>query len=417
MKLISICKLAKKSSLEMSTLPHNKRNKILNDLSKNLNSNKEHIFKSNSKDLNLNKGLPKELRDRLIIDDQKLKGIIKSLKNVKNLNDPLNKNEEYLRNDGLKIIKKIIPIGVISAIYESRPNVTIDIASLCIKSGNVAILRGGKESLNTNSALIKIIQDTLEQNNINKNCIQYIKDPDRKLVDELLSLDEYIDLVIPRGGKKLVENVSKNAKMRAIFGGIGVCHLYIDEKINENKILPLIQNSKLQAPSVCNALDTILIHEKQIKKILPKLVSNLTENNVEVRLHSKILNKAKENNSSNLIKLAKKDDWGREFLDLKISIKSVKSVEEAISHIDKFSFGHTDGIISKIDKNINKFVQSVNSSAVTVNASTRFNDGGEIGLGSEIAISTTKVSPRGPLGLEEITTYKWVIEGNGHIRN
>lgn len=417
MKLISICKLAKKSSLEMSTLPHNKRNKILNDLSKNLNSNKEHIFKSNSKDLNLNKGLPKELRDRLIIDDQKLKGIIKSLKNVKNLNDPLNKNEEYLRNDGLKIIKKIIPIGVISAIYESRPNVTIDIASLCIKSGNVAILRGGKESLNTNSALIKIIQDTLEQNNINKNCIQYIKDPDRKLIDELLSLDEYIDLVIPRGGKKLVENVSKNAKMRAIFGGIGVCHLYIDEKINEKKILPLIQNSKLQAPSVCNALDTILIHEKQIKKILPKLVSKLTENNVEVRLHSKILNKAKENNSSNLIKLAKKDDWGREFLDLKISIKSVKSVEEAISHIDKFSFGHTDGIISKIDKNINKFVQSVNSSAVTVNASTRFNDGGEIGLGSEIAISTTKVSPRGPLGLEEITTYKWVIEGNGHIRN
>ena len=417
MKLISICKLAKKSSLEMSTLPHNKRNKILNDLSKNLNSNKEHIFKSNSKDLNLNKGLPKELRDRLIIDDQKLKGIIKSLKNVKNLNDPLNKNEEYLRNDGLKIIKKIIPIGVISAIYESRPNVTVDIASLCIKSGNVAILRGGKESLNTNSALIKIIQDTLEQNDINKNCIQYIKDPDRKLIDELLSLDEYIDLVIPRGGKKLVENVSKNAKMRAIFGGIGVCHLYIDEKIDEKKILPLIQNSKLQAPSVCNALDTILIHEKQIKKILPKLVSKLTENNVEVRLHSKILNKAKENNSSNLIKLAKKDDWGREFLDLKISIKSVKSVEEAISHIDKFSFGHTDGIISKIDKNINKFVQSVNSSAVTVNASTRFNDGGEIGLGSEIAISTTKVSPRGPLGLEEITTYKWVIEGNGHIRN
>ena len=417
MKLISICKLAKKSSLEMSTLTHKKRNKILNDLSKNLNSNKEHIFKSNSKDLSLNKGLPKELRDRLIINDQKLKGIIKSLKNVKNLNDPLDKNEEYLRNDGLKIVKKIIPIGVISAIYESRPNVTVDIASLCIKSGNVAILRGGKESINTNSALIKIIQDTLEQNDISKNCIQYIRDPNRKHIDELLSLDEYIDLVIPRGGKKLVENVSKNAKMRAIFGGIGVCHLYIDEKIDEKKILPLIQNSKLQAPSVCNALDTILIHEKQIKKILPKLVSGLIENNVEVRLHSKILNNAIKNNSSNLIKLAKKDDWGKEFLDLIISIKSVKSIEDAISHIDKYSFGHTDGIVSKIDKNINKFVQSVNSSAVTVNASTRFNDGGEIGLGSEIAISTTKVSPRGPLGLEEITTYKWIIEGKGHIRN
>lgn len=417
MNLVSICKSAKKSSLIVSTLSHSKRNKILNDLSKNLEKNKSHIFKSNSKDLNSNKTLSMELKDRLIINEEKLKSIINSIKNVRKLNDPLNRSEEYLRDDGLKIVKRIIPIGVIAAIYESRPNVTIDIAALCIKSGNAAILRGGKESKNTNSIFLKIIQDTLKQNNIDKNCIQYIKDSDRKYIDELLSLDEYIDLVIPRGGKKLVENVSKNAKMRAIFGGIGVCHLFIDEKIDEGKVLPIINNSKLQAPSVCNALDTILIHEKQIPKLLPKIVNDLTENSVEVRLESKILKLAKKGNSSNLIKQAKKDDWGKEFLNLIVSIKSVKSLDDAIDHIESFSFGHTDGIISKNDQNIKEFVQKVNSSAVTVNASTRFNDGGEIGLGSEIAISTTKVSPRGPLGLEEITTYKWVIEGKGHIRN
>ena len=417
MNLVSICKSAKKSSLIVSALSHSKRNKILNDLSKNLEKNKSHIFKSNSKDLNSNKTLSMELKDRLIINEEKLKSIINSIKNVRKLNDPLNRSEEYLRDDGLKIVKRIIPIGVIAAIYESRPNVTIDIAALCIKSGNAAILRGGKESKNTNSIFLKIIQDTLKQNNIDKNCIQYIKDSDRKYIDELLSLDEYIDLVIPRGGKELVENVSKNAKMRAIFGGIGVCHLFIDEKIDEGKVLPIINNSKLQAPSVCNALDTILIHEKQIPKLLPKIVNDLTENSVEVRLESKILKLAKKGNSSNLIKQAKKDDWGKEFLNLIVSIKSVKSLDDAIDHIESFSFGHTDGIISKNDQNIKEFVQKVNSSAVTVNASTRFNDGGEIGLGSEIAISTTKVSPRGPLGLEEITTYKWVIEGKGHIRN
>ena len=417
MNLVSICKSAKKSSLIVSALSHSKRNKILNDLSKNLEKNKSHIFKSNSKDLNSNKTLSMELKDRLIINEEKLKSIINSIKNVRKLNDPLNRSEEYLRDDGLKIVKRIIPIGVIAAIYESRPNVTIDIAALCIKSGNAAILRGGKESKNTNSIFLKIIQDTLKQNNIDKNCIQYIKDSDRKYIDELLSLDEYIDLVIPRGGKKLVENVSKNAKMRAIFGGIGVCHLFIDEKIDEGKVLPIINNSKLQAPSVCNALDTILIHEKQIPKLLPKIVNDLTENSVEVRLESKILKLAKKGNSSNLIKQAKKDDWGKEFLNLIVSIKSVKSLDDAIDHIESFSFGHTDGIISKNNQNIKEFIQKVNSSAVTVNASTRFNDGGEIGLGSEIAISTTKVSPRGPLGLEEITTYKWVIEGKGHIRN
>tara|TARA_B100000683_G_scaffold186651_1_gene179822 strand:- start:3024 stop:4277 length:1254 start_codon:yes stop_codon:yes gene_type:complete len=416
MHLVKICKSAKKSAGDLAVLSNSKRNKILEDLSKNLDERKEEIFSSNKRDLNKNKTLSKELKDRLIINDKKLKDIIRSIKNVKKLNDPLSGSEEYIRKDGLKIIKKVIPIGVICAIYESRPNVTIDITSLCIKSGNVAILRGGKESLSTNSILINIIQKTLEQNGVSKNCIQYIKDPDRKYINELLSLDKYIDLVIPRGGKKLVENVSKNAKMRAIFGGIGVCHLYIDEKLDYENVLPIINNAKLQAPSVCNALDTILIHEKQLNNLLPKIVSELNNNGVQTRLDSKLFQSIKNATSIKLIKKATDKDWGKEFLDLIVSIKSVKSVDDAINHIDEYSFGHTDGIISNINKNINTFVQRVNSSAVTVNASTRFNDGGEIGLGSEIAISTTKVSPRGPLGLEEITTYKWLIKGKGHTR-
>ena len=416
MHLIKICKSAKKFASDLAVLSNSKRNKILEDLSKNLDERKEEIFNSNKRDLKKNKTLSKELKDRLIINDKKLKDIIRSIKNVKKLNDPLNGSEEYVRKDGLEIIKKVIPIGVICAIYESRPNVTIDITSLCIKSGNVAILRGGKESLNTNSILINIIQKTLEQNGVSKNCIQYIKDPDRKYINELLSLDKYIDLVIPRGGKKLVENVSKNAKMRAIFGGIGVCHLYIDEKLDYKNVLPIINNAKLQAPSVCNALDTILIHEKQLNNLLPKIVSELNKNGVQTRLDSKLYQSIKNADSIKLIRKATDKDWGKEFLDLIVSIKSVKSVDDAINHIDEYSFGHTDGIISNINKNINTFVQKVNSSAVTVNASTRFNDGGEIGLGSEIAISTTKVSPRGPLGLEEITTYKWLIKGKGHTR-
>ena len=416
MHLIKICKSAKKSAGDLAGLSNSKRNKILEDLSKNLDERKEEIFNSNKRDLEKNKTLSKELKDRLIINDKKLKDIIRSIKNVKKLNDPLNGSEEYVRKDGLEIIKKVIPIGVICAIYESRPNVTIDITSLCIKSGNVAILRGGKESLSTNSILINIIQKTLEQNGVSKNCIQYIKDPDRKYINELLSLDKYIDLVIPRGGKKLVENVSKNAKMRAIFGGIGVCHLYIDEKLDYKNVLPIINNAKLQAPSVCNALDTILIHEKQLNNLLPKIVSELNKNGVQTRLDSKLYQSIKNADSIKLIRKANDKDWGKEFLDLIVSIKSVKSVDDAINHIDEYSFGHTDGIISNINKNINTFVQRVNSSAVTVNASTRFNDGGEIGLGSEIAISTTKVSPRGPLGLEEITTYKWLIKGKGHTR-
>lgn len=417
MNLTSICKSARKCTGEMGLLSNLKRNQILKEISENLKRQESSILKANAKDLSNNKRLPSEIKERLILNSQKLKSIINSINNIRKLSDPLLSDEEYTRNDGLVIRKQSVPIGVIAAIYESRPNVTIDIACLSIKSGNVTILRGGKESLQTNLLLTKIIRDALKKNKINPNAVQYLKDPDRKYINEMLSMDEYIDLVIPRGGKELVNNVSKNAKMRAIFGGIGVSHLFVDEKIDEKSLLPILENAKTQAPSVCNALDTILLHEKQQNKLLPKIINHFVGLGIEMRIQPKLFQSAKKINSSRLIKKASDNDWGQEYLNLIVSLKTVSSIEEAIKHIDKHSYGHTDGIISDIAKNQKIFTEKVNSSAVTVNASTRFNDGGELGLGAEIAISTTKVSPRGPLGLSEITSYKWIIKGKGHIRS
>ncbi|MBO83393.1 MAG: glutamate-5-semialdehyde dehydrogenase [Actinobacteria bacterium] len=412
-----ICKNAKRSALEISVLSNGKRNIILKDIANSIKQDTKYILKANEADLRKSKNLQRELKDRLILDEFKLKDIANSIKNIISLQDPLLAKERYTRDDGLIIVKQSIPVGVIAAIYESRPNVTVDISCLAIKSGNVAILRGGKESLETNLALLKIIQNSLRKNGISPNAIQYVRDPDRKHINRLLEMADYIDLVIPRGGKKLVNMVSEKAKMKAIFGGIGVCHLYIDEKVEEKIVIPIIENSKTQAPSVCNALDTILIHEKQIKNLLPKILNHLIKIGVEVRLQSKLFNHYKKSTSSRFIKKATENDWGQEFLGLTVSIKSVPSIAKAIDHIEDYSYNHTDAIASNIKKNQQLFVERVNSTAVMINASTRFNDGGQLGLGAEIAISTEKLSPRGPLGLNEITTYKWVIEGQGHIRS
>ncbi len=416
MNLLNICKSAQKAAYEISTLSNTKRNKILKDISIAIKKNSEQILKANNLDQNNNKSLSKELKERLILNESKLDGIRSQILDICKLPDPLLTKESFIRKDGLKVSKKIIPVGVIASIYESRPNVTVDISCLAIKSGNVAILRGGKEAINTNLIFAKLIKNCLYMNGASKNAIQLITDTDRKYIDEMLAMDEFIDLVIPRGGKKLVKMVSEKAKMRAIFGGIGVCHLYIDEKVDESIIIPIIENSKVQAPSVCNSLDTILIHEKHTRSIFPKIIKHLISIGVETRLDNNLFLVSKRIINSKLIKRATKEDWGQEFLGLTISIKSVKSIEKAIDHISINSFNHTDSILSKSKKSQNFFIDKVNSSAVMVNSSTRFNDGGQLGLGAEIAISTTKLSPRGPLGLNEITSYKWVVVGEGHIR-
>ena len=416
MNLLNICNSAQKAVYEISTLSNTKRNKILRDISIAIKENSKQILKANKFDQNNNKTLSSELKERLILNQTKLNLIRSQISDICKLPDPLLTKESFIRSDGLKISKKIIPVGVIASIYESRPNVTIDISCLAIKSGNVAILRGGKEAINTNLIFTKLIKNCLHKNGVSKNAIQLITDTDRKYIDEILAMNEFIDLVIPRGGKKLVKMVSEKAKMRAIFGGIGVCHLYIDEIVDETIIIPIIENAKTQAPSVCNSLDTILIHEKHINSIFPKIIKHLVSIGVETRLDNNLFLASKSMINSKLIKRATKEDWGQEFLGLTISIKSVKSIKNAIDHISINSFNHTDSILSKSKKSQNFFINKVNSSAVMVNSSTRFNDGGQLGLGAEIAISTTKLSPRGPLGLNEITSYKWVVEGEGHIR-
>lgn len=416
MNLLNICISAQKAVYEISTLSNTKRNKILRDISIAIKENSKQILKANKLDQNNNKTLSSELKERLILNQTKLNLIRSQISDICKLPDPLLTKESFIRSDGLKISKKIIPVGVIASIYESRPNVTIDISCLAIKSGNVAILRGGKEAINTNLIFTKLIKNCLHKNGASKNAIQLIADTDRKYIDEMLAMNEFIDLVIPRGGKKLVKMVSEKAKMRAIFGGIGVCHLYIDEIVDETIIIPIIENAKTQAPSVCNSLDTILIHEKHINSIFPKIIKHLVDIGVETRLDNNLFLASKSMINSKLIKRATKEDWGQEFLGLTISIKSVKSIKNAIDHISINSFNHTDSILSKSKKSQNLFINKVNSSAVMVNSSTRFNDGGQLGLGAEIAISTTKLSPRGPLGLNEITSYKWVVEGKGHIR-
>ena len=271
MNLLNICISAQKAVYEISTLSNTKRNKILRDISIAIKENSKQILKANKFDQNNNKTLSSELKERLILNQTKLNLIRSQISDICKLPDPLLTKESFIRSDGLKISKKIIPVGVIASIYESRPNVTIDISCLAIKSGNVAILRGGKEAINTNLIFTKLIKNCLHKNGVSKNAIQLITDTDRKYIDEILAMNEFIDLVIPRGGKKLVKMVSEKAKMRAIFGGIGVCHLYIDEIVDETIIIPIIENAKTQAPSVCNSLDTILIHEKHINSIFPKI--------------------------------------------------------------------------------------------------------------------------------------------------
>ena len=313
-------------------------------------------------------------------------------------------------------LKKItVPLGVIGVIYESRPDITTDISSLCIKSGNAVILKGGKESMNTNVCLSSIIKQSLKEFGTDDNCVNLIESTDRKITKEFLQLNDYIDLMITRGGESLVKMVEKEAKMPSITGGIGVTHIYIDPSADIDKAIPVVLNSKVSKPSVCNALDTLLIHSKILPDFLPLMAEKLSESNVKIKCDSKSYNIIKKYNHPNVFK-ASKSDWGQEFLDLIISIKCVNSIEDAMTHIYDYGSGHTDGIIGESKNSIETFVNNIDSAAVMVNASTQFNDGGEFGLGAEVAISTNKYGARGPMGLENLCSYKWILTGQGNIR-
>jgi len=389
-----------------------KRNSVLETYIKSLKNNKNKIIKENLKDIRLCKR--EELIDRLIIDNKKIENIRSSIKEIIKFKDPLGKVIEKWKRPNSLIIKKVtVPIGVIGIIYESRPNVTSDVSALCLKSGNVAILRGGSESLNSNRILANLFRTSLSNNNVDKNCVQFIDKTNRKIVDFLLSnMSDYIDVVVPRGGKGLVKKVKKLSKVNVIGHLEGNCHVYVDKDADLNMAKKVVLNSKMRRTSICGAAETLLIHNKCLKSHALPIIRELILSGCEILVDKKINSYFK-----NKLKLAKEKDWQTEYLLPKISIKSVNRVEDAIAHILKYGTMHTDAIITQNYKTAKIFLDGINSSIAVHNASTQFADGGEFGFGGEIGISTNKLPPRGPVGINQLTSYKYMVLGKGTIRS
>ena len=410
--LENIGKKAKKASENLKSIRHKKIQKTLGDYSSLLKKNESKIVKENMKDLKKIKR--KNLIDRLILDKNKINGIRTGLKEIKEFKNPVGQIlSKWKRSNKLWIEKVSMPIGVIAVIYESRPNVTADVAALCLKSGNCAILRGGSEAYNTNKILVDLFRKALKKNKIDENCIQFIENTDRKIVDFILSkMGNYVDVIVPRGGKKLVEKVQKLSKINIIGHLEGLCHIYVDKNSNVEMAKKIILNAKMRRTSICGAVETLLLNDKIILSHGYKIIKALVYKGCEVRVDNKI-NKY----LGYKLKKATEKDWKTEYLDKIISIKTVKNVEDAVSHILKYGTMHTDGIITNNVKTAKYFLENVNSAIAMHNASTQFADGGEFGFGGEIGISTNKMPPRGPVGINQLTSYKYIVKGKGAIRS
>ena len=391
------------------------KNKILKRYILLLKKEKKSILKANAQDLKfaIKKSLKKNLVDRLTLNEKKLNDIQNSIKNIIRLKDPIdNTLEKWIRPNGLKISRVSIPIGVIGIIYESRPNVTTDVASLCFKSGNAAILKGGSEAINTNKILAKLFRKVLKENKVNENFIQFIDSQDRRMVDFMLSkMKSYIDVIIPRGGKNLVKRVQELSSVPIIGHLEGLCHTFVDKDADLKMAKNIIYNAKLRNTSICGATETILLHEKIVKKFCNPLLKKLEENNCKI-YGDRIFRKYYKGKSYR----AKEKDWSTEYLAATVSIKTVKNCEEAIYHINKYGTMHTDSIITKNKKTAEKFLKNVKSSIAMHNTSTQFADGGEFGFGGEVGISTNIMPPRGPVGLKQLVSYKYEVASNGQTR-
>ena len=391
------------------------KNKILKRYASLLDKEKESIIKTNQKDIlfALNKGLKNNLIDRLTIDQKGLTNIKNSINKIVKLKDPVDITlEKWSRPNGLTISRVSIPIGVIGVIYESRPNVTSDVASLCFKSGNAVILKGGSEAINTNKILVNLFRKSLRENKVDENFIQFIDSKDRKIVDYMLSkMKDYIDVIIPRGGKSLVKRVQEFSTVPTIGHLEGLCHTYVDKDADLKMATNIIYNAKLRNTSICGATETILMHEKIIKKFCNPILKKLEENNCKI--YGDHLIKKYYNGK---IYPAKEKDWSTEYLSATVSVKAVKNCEEAINHINKYGTMHTDSIVTKNKKTANKFLKNVKSSIAMHNTSTQFADGGEFGFGGEVGISTNTLPPRGPVGLKQLISYKYEIVSNGKTR-
>ena len=376
--------------------------------------NAEEIISANKKDLKSAKesGMSESLLDRLTLNSERIKGMAEGIRSVAAQSDPIGKIiGGEVRPNGLKIERVRVPLGVIGIIYEARPNVTSDAAALCLKSGNAVILRGGKEAINSNKCTADIMRNAVSAVGLPKDCIQLVANTSRSSSVEMMQLTSYLDVLIPRGGKGLIKSVVQNSKVPVIETGSGNCHVYVDDSADIDMAANIIYNAKTSRPSVCNAIETVLVHKDTAQKALPKIKEKLDRKNVEIRgceLTRKILGES--------IVPASDKDWETEYLDYILAVKVVKNIDEAIEHIAEYSSGHSEAIITKSYENALKFTTEVDSAAVYVNSSTRFTDGGEFGLGAEIGISTQKLHARGPMGVNELTSTKFVISGSGQIR-
>ena len=409
--LENIGKNAKKAFEDLKAVKHSQIIKVLENYNKSLLDNKQKIIKENHKDVKNSKR--KNLVDRLILNKTRIESIRHSINEIAKFKNPIGQIlETWKRPNKLNIKKISTSIGVIGIIYESRPNVTADVAALCLKSGNCSILRGGSEAINSNKILANLFREALQKNKINKNCVQFIDNKDRKIVDNLLSkMNRYIDVIVPRGGKGLVAKVQKLSNIHVIGHLEGLCHIFVDKSANINIAKKIIINAKMRRTSICGAAETLLIEEEALNTHAKGIINSLINSGCEVRVDNKI-NKLFKNK----LKSAKEKDWKTEYLDAIISIKTVKNVHGAIDHILKYGTMHTDSIITNNSKNAQVFLNGVNSSIAMHNVSTQFADGGEFGFGGEIGISTNKLPPRGPVGINQLTSYKYIVSGKGITR-
>ena len=413
MTLMELLTKAKEAKYQVALLPTDVKDKAITAVADALVSNSKDIIAANAIDMEngKNKGLSLGLLDRLKLDEDRIKGMAEGLRQVVSLEDPIGKvTEQWERPNGLKIAKRLVPIGVVGVIYEARPNVTADVFGLCFKTGNAVVLKGGSDALESNKAIVKVIKATLAKENLPVDAITLIEDTTRESTNQLMRMNGYVDVLIPRGGAGLIKSVVENASVPVIETGSGNCHIYVDSDADIDMAISIIENAKTQRIGVCNACESLVIHKDIAEKLLPSLNKMLKEHGVKIF--------ADEASRCYLdgAEAATEEDFGKEYLDYIISVKTVNSVEEAIEHINKYNTGHSESIITNIPENADKFLDGIDASCVYVNASTRFTDGFEFGFGAEIGISTQKLHARGPMGLLALTSYKYTIHGNGQVR-
>ncbi|ADT86247.1 glutamate-5-semialdehyde dehydrogenase [Vibrio furnissii] len=411
MDLTLMGKAAKDASFQLATASTAQKNQALAIIADELEANAAQILAANAKDIQLGRdaGLSDALLDRLLLNESRLNSIANDVRNVISLHDPVGSEiDSKVLENGMSLSRRRVPLGVVGVIYEARPNVTIDIAALCLKTGNASILRGGKETFFSNVELVKVIQSALKKAQLPAASVQYIEKPDRELVTQLLKLDDYVDMIIPRGGAGLHKMCKENSTIPVIIGGFGISHIFVDDSADLDKSVDVIENAKVQRPSACNSLDTLLVHEAIAQPLLEKLVAKLNDKvTFVVEPKAKVLM-----SSATQLRDAQAGDFDTEWLSYTLGVKVVRDVHEAIDHMREHNASHSDAIMTNSLCNAELFINAAGSAAVYVNASTRFTDGAQFGLGAEVAVSTQKLHARGPMGLEELTSYKWVGKAN-----